>query len=82
MNDKLIVSTAAAIQGYLLSRPESADTLEGIHQWWISGPDNDEAISVTMAALDYLEVAGVLERAQIGRRQVWRRRRSEASPPD
>ena len=75
MDDKLILATATAIQNYLDSRPDAADTVEGIHQWWIQWPGIPEPITVTMAALEHLEAIGFLERLQTGNRQFWRRRR-------
>lgn len=75
MDDKLILAAAAAIRDYLVSRPDAADTVEGIHQWWIQWPGIPESVTVTMAALEHLEAAGFLERQQTGNRQFWRCRR-------
>lgn len=82
MNDKLILSRAAAIQRYLDRRPDSADTLEGIHQDWIRSRSDEDTIEVTLAALDYLKVAGFVESNTIGSREIWRRRHaSDIVPP-
>lgn len=78
MDDKLILQMAAAIQTYLAERPDSADTLEGIHNWWIPDPGRTESMAVTEAALEYLEAAGIVERVQLRRKQIWRARR----PPE
>lgn len=80
MNDKLILSRAAAIQRYLESRPNSADTLEGIHQNWIRSRGDEDTIDVTRAALDYLAVAGFIESRTLGNREIWRRPGSGPSP--
>ena len=79
MDYKLKLATAISILIYLSSRPDAADTVEGIHQWWIQWPDVPEPVSVTMAALEHLEAVGFLERLQTGNRQFWRRRR-DADP--
>jgi acyl-CoA thioesterase len=73
MNDKQILSRAAAIQRYLLSRPESADTLEDIHQSWIRSRGSDDGMELTRAALDYLKAAGFIESAIVSDREMWRR---------
>jgi hypothetical protein len=73
MNDKQIVLRAAAIQRYLLARPESADTLESVHTSWIRPRDPDDSMDLTQAALEYLEAAGVVESIEAGPRRVWRR---------
>lgn len=83
MDDKSILQAAAAIQNYLVTRPEATDTLEGIHAWWIERPAGDEpSMEVTQAALEHLEVAGVMERTTVGRRarEVWRLRRNPSGP--
>lgn len=82
MNDKLILSRAAAIQRYLDRRPDSADTLQGIHQDWIRSRNDEDTIEVTQAALDYLKVAGFVESSMIGNREIWRRCHiSDTAPP-
>ena len=73
MNDKLILSRVAAIQRYLETRPESADTLEGIHQNWIRTRRTEDTPEVTRAALEYLEIAGFVESRTFGLRRIWRR---------
>ncbi|WP_222846709.1 hypothetical protein [Chitinolyticbacter meiyuanensis] len=72
MDDALIDYVAQAICRYLQQRPASADTLEGVHAWWIEWPDLPEAPAVTLAALERLEQQGVVERRHIGNRELWR----------
>ncbi len=72
MNDKQLLSRAAAIQRYLEDRPESSDTLEGIHHYWIR-TRGEESMELTQAALDYLSAAGFIESSTTGSRQLWRR---------
>lgn len=74
-DEQLIAYAAAEITAWLSARPNSADTLEGIHRWWIRWPGPEEAITVTEAALHQLEDAGVLEQVRVGSRLLWRRRR-------
>ncbi|HSC79330.1 MAG TPA: hypothetical protein VLC08_03160 [Chitinolyticbacter sp.] len=70
--ESLIDYAATAISDYLRQRPASADTLEGIHAWWIDWGGPPEAVSVTQAALERLEADGVIERRYIGNRELWR----------
>jgi hypothetical protein len=73
MNDKQILLRAAAIQRYLLVRPESVDTLEGIHGSWIRSRDPNDSMDLTQAALEYLVAAGIVESIAAGTQIVWRR---------
>lgn len=72
MNDKQLLLRAAAIQRYLEDHPDSTETLDGIHHFWIRtrGEDSTE---LTQLALDYLEAAGFVESVTKGGRQIWRR---------
>ncbi|MEG2034184.1 MAG: hypothetical protein RR376_26315 [Janthinobacterium sp.] len=62
-----------AIRNYLHRYPNSADTLEGVVQWWLA---DDFPKEITAAALEHLLASGELERLSIGQQQVWRRARS------
>ena len=62
-----------AILAYLQQRPDAADTLEGIHHWWISWPGPEESPAVTLAALEQLESRGMVTRVLLGQRSLWRR---------
>lgn len=64
-----------AIRAFLIERPESADTLEGIHGWWIHWPTQEESVMVTLTALERLEAAGEVEKVKIGVRALWRKKR-------
>lgn len=75
MNNHEIEYAKNAIQQFLADRPESADTLEGIHNWWIRWPELPEHISVTLAALEQLEALGIMEATVVGQRTIWRKRR-------
>jgi hypothetical protein len=43
MEEELILFAMGEIRNYLKARPDSADTLEGIHSWWIRWPDIAES---------------------------------------
>lgn len=72
MHETLIQFAMNAIILHLRQRPQSADTLEGIHSWWIPWPDMQESILVTAEALNRLKEAQVVETFVIAEREVWR----------
>lgn len=75
MDSQLIESVAAAILAYVERRPQSADTVQGIHAWWIDWHGRIESPEVTERALEYLEQQGQMERVSVGNRLLWRRPR-------
>lgn len=75
MDEQLVDYAEAAIRAFLAERPDSADTLEGIHRWWIRWPGLAESQVVTQVALERLENTAEVERFKIGNSIVWRRRR-------
>lgn len=65
-------SVADVIAAYVEQHPLAADSVEGIHLWWL---DSLFPLETTQAALELLEEEGLLERLPSGRVTVWRRRR-------
>lgn len=68
-----IDSAIRLIRTYTALHPRSADTLEGVAQWWLDG---QIPLDVTAAALAQLCAAGEMEHVEVGTRQLWRRHRS------
>jgi hypothetical protein len=66
---------ARLIRAYLSQHPHSADTLDGIHQWWMNGAVARAAVE---AALEQLALDGEIEHIDIGRKRLWRRARPAA----
>ncbi|THF63713.1 hypothetical protein E6C76_14080 [Pseudothauera nasutitermitis] len=81
VDEQVVLFAEAAIREFLAQRPDSADTLEGIHRWWILWPGLPESPVISLIALERLEAAGLMERLLIGNTVLWRRAR-EASRPD
>lgn len=81
MDNKLISTAVDAITSYLTARPSAADTVEGIHYYWIQWDDDPEMIAVTEAALLHLEQTGLVERTRAGNRDIWRRRATPGNSP-
>lgn len=76
MDSKFLIDTAAAaIWEYLKKYPESVDSVEGIHSWWIEWQDRVESLQITEQALELLEAQGMMEKVHVGNRLLWRRRR-------
>lgn len=67
-----------AIRDFLAARPDAADTLEGIHRWWIQWPDLPESPVITEIALERLQAQGEVEFFRVGNNVVWRRSRPNA----
>lgn len=82
MDEKLLEFAVDAICSHLEKNPASADTVEGIHQWWIRWPGFPESIEVTAAALEQLEQTGFLQRLHAGKREIWRRPRDPDDTAD
>jgi hypothetical protein len=76
MDEERINYVMNAIRDFIAQHPDSADTLEGIHSWWIRWPDFADSPFITATALQRLEEQGFLEQKNIGSRVLWRRKRS------
>lgn len=77
--EALVQFAADAIMRYLLSHHESADTVEGIHEWWIEWPAASESIFITYTALVELESSGAIERRLVSNREIWRLAKPQAA---
>lgn len=64
------------IRHVLQQRPQAADTVEGIHTFWIEWQEPQPPLAATQAALELLQDEDVVECVQLeSGRQVWRRAR-------
>lgn len=70
-----VEAVAESILRYLRVRPQAADTMDGIHQWWIDWGDGEQSPATTEQALQHLIARGELEHVDIGGRRIWRARR-------
>lgn len=75
MDEQLVAFAKSAIREYLAARPDSADTLDGIHRWWIRWPGLAESPVITQIALEHLHAAGDVEPFRVGNNVLWRRHR-------
>jgi len=72
-DEKLILTIESEVLAYLEARPASADTMEGIHRWWIRWPGMEESMAITEIALSRLEARGLVEQCRVGTRILWRK---------
>ncbi len=83
MNDEVIRHVAVRIARYLAEFPAAADTVEGVHRFWIDAHDACESLEITLAALESLLAQDAIARVAVGNRTLWRLpRRSEAAQRD
>lgn len=73
--EELIEFVESEILAYLRLHPGCADTLEGIHRWWIRWPGPEAALAVSEAALKRLEAKGEIKQVRVGASLLWRRDR-------
>lgn len=73
--EQTIDFAVAAIRQFLAERPDGADTLEGIHRWWIRWPYEEESSLCTLAGLERLQALGEIEQVRLGNSILWRRKR-------
>ena len=58
--DGVVQNIAAAIRRYVLAHPDAADSIDGIHRWWLAPALRDEAPRRVEAAVAQLVREGVL----------------------
>lgn len=75
MDSSSIESLCAAILAYLQRHPKSADTLDGIHAWWLP---RELALhsKLTEQALDLLVSRGEIECVSVGNSKIFRRQQN------
>jgi hypothetical protein len=72
MQDQELEFARNAIRSYLQARPSSADTAEGIHQFWIRWPDVAPPLSLVLTVLEGMRDTGEVESINVGGRTIWR----------
>lgn len=77
MTDNSVRATADAISRYLAAYPASADTADGVQQWWLRPSGVEATRDVIEAALRLLEMEQRVERLRLAGREVWRARRGD-----
>jgi hypothetical protein len=71
---KDVIEAADAIGRYLAVRPNAAETVEGVAQWWLARQRFEDEIELARRALLYLEEQGKVVRFQLaGGKTMYRR---------
>lgn len=77
---KQVTETAAAIERYLSSRPQAAETVEGIARWWLRRQRFEDSVEMVQRALDLLVRRGVVEQLSLsGGQPMYRKAPGESS---
>ncbi|WP_348944273.1 hypothetical protein ABHF33_12560 [Chitinibacter sp. FCG-7] len=71
-SNAMITLAMNQIRLHLQRHPQAADTLEGVHSWWLA---SQEPAAITEMALQQLLANGEVETLKIGSRVLWRARR-------
>ncbi len=53
-DDEMVIAIAAQIRNYLIAHPDAADSVAGIHRWWLQRNWSAERSSVIEKALEQL----------------------------
>jgi hypothetical protein len=77
MNHQVLNFAIRAIEFRLTESPNSADTVEGIHNYWINWSEPVPPLQVTQQALEVLEQEKFVELVMVGEKAVWRKARPE-----
>lgn len=70
--DSQIEFAMSSIVAFLEFNPKAADTVEGVHSFWIQWPEPIPPIAITAAALSLLKIQGIVEIKEIGKQSIWR----------
>lgn len=60
VDENAVDAIAAEIRAYLAAHPNSADSVAGIHRWWLLPEFSAEHSSMVEQALDRLVLAGLV----------------------
>ena len=69
-----VPEVAEIIRRYLAERPNAAETVEGVAQWWLTRQRQMDEVEVVRQALSFLEEQGYVVRFQLaGGKTLFRR---------
>ncbi len=64
-NEAAVQAIAGDVQRYLALHPDAADSIEGIHRWWLSRELSRESAETVERALEMLIADGLLMRRRL-----------------
>jgi hypothetical protein len=62
---EIVSAIARAIHRYVIAYPDAADTIEGIHRWWLTPPLHEEPEAYVEEAVAYLVANGTLRQTSL-----------------
>jgi hypothetical protein len=66
-----IVFAMRSIRSHLEATPHAADTIDGVHSFWIAWPEPIPTQATTFEALQRLEAEGQVRRTTAENREIW-----------
>jgi hypothetical protein len=75
-HDPEIARVADAVRQYVRGRPNAADSLRGVAEYWLAPLSPPPSFDTVRAALALLEQEGAMARAVLGDEDIWRAVRS------
>lgn len=63
--DQQVDDVVVEIGRYLHKHPDAADSVDGVRQWWLSTESSGASVAVVSAALDRLELEGVIRMREL-----------------
>ena len=80
MNDNIAIDTqqkilavADEIRRYLEKRPNAAETIDGLAQWWLARQRYEDSKELVQAALEFLVSSGLVVCQNSGGRSIYRK---------
>lgn len=68
-----ILEVAGEITRYLERRPNAAETVEGLAQWWLARQRFEDSKEIVHAALEHLVVIGQVSKYTTGGKAIYRK---------
>lgn len=66
-----VKKTATEIKRYLETRPNAAETVDGVAKWWLTRQRFDDSRAVVQAALEYLVEQGDVKKRVTGGKEIY-----------
>ncbi len=66
-----VKKTATEIKRYLETRPNAAETVDGVAKWWLTRQRFDDSRATVHAALEYLVEQGDVKKRVSGGKEIY-----------
>ena len=68
-----VLEVASEITRYLERRPNAAETVEGLAQWWLARQRFEDSREIVQAALEHLVFIGQVNKYMAGGKAIYRK---------